>query len=89
MKKLFLILLFLGGCATKTSPPRNVGVIPPTPQAHPEHPLVASPLTSAWEIALWLALIIFVICVSPNISRAIWERWPSLKGWIRKLLTKR
>tara|TARA_Y100001963_G_scaffold56242_1_gene78685 strand:- start:30861 stop:31169 length:309 start_codon:yes stop_codon:yes gene_type:complete len=85
--KAFIILVFLlSGCVSLNRhagdrPARNAD-FPSKPevnssafQNHPEYPLVASPVHSAWEIGVWLALIIFLICISPGVGRFICERW--------------
>lgn len=100
MKAFIVVVFLLSGCVSfkrlsDDRPVRNED-FPAKPevnssafQNHPEYPLVASPTHSAWEIGLWLALIIFVICISPSVGRLICAKWVPFWCWCGKCLTKK
>ena len=100
MKFLVLLVLLFGACTagktvSKTSGLKNthlpflVDSNSSVVKSHPEYPLIASPHNSAWEVGIWLALIIFVICISPALSRLACKHWFPFVCWCRKCLTKK
>ena len=61
-------------------------------EAHPEFPVALSPQTPAWKVALWIGLVIILVCMASAIGRCMQNNGPRLGRWVGnkwKSLTKK
>ena len=61
-------------------------------EAHPEFPVTLSPQTPAWKVALWIGLVIILVCMASAIGRYMQNNAPRFGRWAAhkwKNLTKK